>query len=75
VGRQGLVWSQHAPLVFDNLIGALVRNSRADEGAGVFLSVRGASANIRLRNNDLDAARKSLELENKALEKAVAVQN
>jgi polygalacturonase len=70
--RQGLKGGSHPALLFENVRGAIVRDSRADEGCGTFLSIRGsASGNIRLRNNELDEARKSLDFENAALKKAV----
>jgi hypothetical protein len=51
-----------------------VRDARADDGCGVFLVLRGAGTrDIRLRNNDLDAARTSVEFETPALKKALVV--
>lgn len=73
--RQGLKDSPYPTVLFENVTRALVRGSRADEGSGVFLMVRGAATrDIRLRNNDLDAARKAVEFENAAVGKSVAVQ-
>ncbi len=74
-GRQGLKGGASPALLFENVTDAIVRDSRADEGCGVFLSVRGAaSGNIRLRNNDLEAARKALDFEPASLKKAVVTQ-
>jgi len=51
-----------------------VRDSRADDGCGLFLALRGAGTrDIRLRNNDVDAARTSVEFETPALKKALVV--
>jgi len=70
--RQGLKNSSHPALLFENVNAAVVRDSRAANGCGVFLALRGAGTrNIRLRNNDLDAARKSIEFETPALRKAL----
>ena len=72
--RQGLKNGPHPALVFENVDGAVVRDSRADDGCGVFLALRGAGTrDIRLRNNDLDAARTSVEFETPALKKALVV--
>ena len=74
-GRQGLRQGPHPALLFENVTAATVRDSRADEGCGAFLAIRGsASGNIRLLNNELEEARKPLDFENAALEKAVVVQ-
>ena len=74
-GRQGLKTSSFPALVFDNVMGAILRDSRADEGCGTFLAVRGgATRNIRLRNNDLEEAHKPLDFENAAVKKAVVIQ-
>jgi hypothetical protein len=72
--RQGLRNSPHPTLVFDNVNGAIVRHSRADDGCGVFLALRGArTRDIKMRDNDLDAARKSVEFETPALKKVLVV--
>jgi polygalacturonase len=73
--RQGLKNSPHPALLFDNVTSAIVRDSRADEGCGVFLALRGANTrNIKLRNNDLEAARKPIEFETPALKKTIVTQ-
>ena len=73
--RQGLKNSPHPALVFENVDRAVVRDSRADDGCGVFLALRGAGTrDIRLRSNDLDAARRSVEFETPALKKALVVE-
>jgi hypothetical protein len=73
-GRQGLRSGASPALLFENVAGALVRDSRADPGSGTFLSIRGnASKNIRLRNNDLDEAQRPTEFENEAVRKAVVI--
>jgi polygalacturonase len=70
--RQGLKSSAHPAVLFQNVDGAIVRDSRADEGCGVFLALRGeGTRNIRLRNNDLEAARKPIDFETPALKKAL----
>jgi hypothetical protein len=74
-GRQGLRGSSHPAVLFENVTGAIVRDSRADEGCGVFLSIRGANTrNIKLRNNDLEVARTSVEFETPGLREYVAIQ-
>jgi hypothetical protein len=70
-GRQGIRSGPAPALLFDDVTDAIVRDSRADEGCGAFLSVRGgASQKIRLRNNDLEEARQPLDIE-PALKKVV----
>lgn len=73
-GRQGLKGGTAPALTFENVKDAVVRNSRADEGCGVFLLVRGNASGIRLRNNDLDNARKPVEFESPALQKTVLME-
>lgn len=73
-GRQGLKDGTTPALTFENVKDAVVRDSRADEGCGVFLLVRGNSSGIRLRNNDFDNARKPVEFETPALRKAVVME-
>jgi hypothetical protein len=73
-GRQGRKSGTSPALLFENVAGALVRDSRAAPGSGTFLSIRGnASKNIRLRNNDLEEAQRPLEFENEAVKKAVVI--
>lgn len=63
-GRQGLKGGASPALLFENVKDAIVRDSHADAGCGTFLLVRGAdTASIRLRDNDLENARKSLDVE------------
>jgi polygalacturonase len=53
-------WPEHAPaaVVFNHVSDALLRNSRALDGTGLFLEVRGdRSGNIRLQGNDLGRAK------------------
>lgn len=70
--RQGLRGSSHPTLVFENVEAAVVRDSRADDGCGVFLALRGArTRDIRMRNNDLEAARRRVEFETPVLRKAL----
>jgi len=72
--RQGLKNSPHPALLFENVNAAIVRDSRADDGCGVFLALRGArTRDIRMRHNDLEAARKSVEFETPALKKVLVV--
>jgi polygalacturonase len=70
--RQGLRDSSDPALLFENVNGAVVRDSRADDGCGVFLALRGArTRDVRLRNNELEAARKIVVFETPALKKAL----
>jgi polygalacturonase len=70
--RQGLRESPHPALLFENVDRAVVRDSTAEEGCGLFLALRGArTRNIRLRDNDLGAARKDVEFETPGLKKVV----
>ncbi len=49
-----------------------LRDFRADDGCGVFLALRGArTRDIRMRNNDLEAARRRVEFETPVLRKAL----
>jgi len=71
-GRQGLLVSPFPALLLEDVSDALIRESKAEPGCGTFLRVAGSgSANIRMRNNDLEQARLAVAFESENLRKAI----
>lgn len=71
-GRQGIASSSAPVIVLDDVAGAAIHGARADADSGTFLEVRGSTTkNIKLRDNDLEAARKPVAFESDALRKTV----
>jgi polygalacturonase len=74
-GRQGLKRSSAAAVALDDVASGIIRDSRAGEGCGTFLHVRGErTKDVRLRGNDLRQARNPLSFEQESLKKAVIVE-
>jgi hypothetical protein len=61
-GRQGLKHGKAAAMVLENVTDGIVRNSRATEGCGAFLEVRGdQTKKLSVFNNDVSKAARKYE--------------
>jgi hypothetical protein len=73
-GRQGIRSSTTPAIVLEDVDGGTIHGSRADSDCGTFIEVRGAATKrIRLRDNDTEAARKTIAYENESVRKGVIV--
>ncbi len=72
-GRQGLTGSKTAAVVLENVTDGVVKNSRATEGCGTFLELRGAGTkNLSIWSNDASRAASKYQFQGGASRNAVA---
>lgn len=73
-GRQGLKNSKEPTILLDDVREGIIRNSRATEGANIFIHVKGEKNDkIILRNNNTQKSKEAITFEKEELRKVVEI--